>query len=206
MIPFLILTMMQLLICMFIVLACSLMDMRAFLSVKRPRVEGVSIDSDKDSADEEAVPSLGSDFVDDIVSQHARHGNFDSSRDSDVEYDEAQVEEEDRIDDVEPNAGTLSQKAKPKSFSRGPSDISRTAGEPAIVVRAPRTGYPKTFAGQHSRAFSTNGQFVSNGWSTLFLRIKCIAIRAATLGMALCAPGKVMVLASTSGKRPAISS
>ena len=131
---------------MYIVLACALMDMRGSLSVKRPRVEGVAIDIDKDSANEEVVPSLGSDFVDDTVSQHAHHGNFDPSSDSDVEYDEAQVEE-DRIDDVEPNAGTVSRNAPPEYRSRGPSDISRTAGETANVVRAPRTGYPKTFVG-----------------------------------------------------------
>ena len=57
------------------------MDMRAFLSVKRPRIEGVDIDTDKGSADEEAMPSLASDFVDYTVSQPAHHGNFDSSRD-----------------------------------------------------------------------------------------------------------------------------
>ena len=116
-------------------------------------MERVAIESDIDSADEEAVPSLGSDRVDDTVSQPAYHDNFDPSRDSDVEYEEVQVDKKYRIGDVEPNAGTISRKAPPEYRSRSPSDISRTAGETVIVVRAPRTGYPKTFVGQHSRAF-----------------------------------------------------
>ena len=63
------------------------MDMRSFLSVKRPRVEGVVIYRDIVYANEEAVPSLGSDWLDDTVSQPAHHGNFDPSRDSVEEYD-----------------------------------------------------------------------------------------------------------------------
>ena len=113
----------------------------------------------EDSADEEAVLSLGSDSADDTMILPAHHAHFDASRDSDVEYDEAQVEDEEKIDDVEPNAGTVSRNASPEYRSRGPSDISRTAGEPAIVVRVPSTGYPKTFVGQRSRTFQPKWAF-----------------------------------------------
>ena len=132
------------------------MDMRSFLSVKRPRVEGVAIYRYIDYANEEAVPSLGSDWLDDTVSQPAHHGNFDPSRDSVEEYDEAQVEEEYEIDDVKPNACTVSRKDPPEYRSRVPSDKSRTACKPAIVVERHAlvlSPHPKHVVGQHSWTF-----------------------------------------------------
>ena len=90
------------------------------------------------------------------------------AEDSDLEYCDTDIEDTDGENDG-PAPGI--QLPAPR-ISKGHADLSRTAGDDPVIVRAPRGGYPKTVNARGAREISS--QTVSSpisGLSILFRQI-----------------------------------